>query len=291
MLFLLLILGLGGDEPIRNYKLFPIDPPVAMAFDANRQAPWASDWSSTLVADLPPGFVPAPTASDYSSSILVAQAAPQGDLEQENLELRQRIEQLENLIKDTVNQPPVPGPQPVIPTSGTKSVPGWLVEFHEWNKGGHLNPDPLKVALTRNCSFQGNFGHEHRNQMYIYRFLGTFRVKEQGRYVFGSDTTCGFNHECGFEMFVDGSQIIDFAGRTEGEQMQLGLPMSVGDHTVEIRTWIDHNSFINYRPTDNHKWWPNVKGPGELNARDFREDELFAVVPADTRGSVLSCSY
>lgn len=291
LMLLFTLFGLGESEPVRNYRLWPVDPPIAMAFDASRQSPWVNDWSTSAVAALPPAFVPAPRVSDYSSSVLVAQAAPMTDLEQENMDLRLRVEQLENMVRDMVNQPPVPGPQPAVPTSGTKSVPGWLVEFHEWNGEGRLNPDPLKTALTRSCDFRGDFGHEHNSQMFIYRFLGTFRVEEQGRYVFGSNTTCGFNHECGFEMFVDGGQIIDFDGRTDGQQLQQGLPMSVGDHTIEIRTWIDHNSFLNYRPAENHRWWPNVKGPGDLNAREFREDELFAVIPASTQGSVMSCSY
>lgn len=292
MLLLLALFGLGEPGPSIEYRFTPVDPAVAMPFDYDRKEPWSADYTTAFTAELPAAFLPAPVASDYGSSIQVAQAAPQPDLEQENMDLRRRIEQLESMMEGVLTQPPVAGPQPVIPTSGMKSVPGWVAELYDWNRAGRLGDDPLKTILTRNCPFRGDFGHASGTDMYIYRFLSTFRVKEQGRYVLASETTMGSGHGGGFQVFVDGGKIIDHDGQTSDNAiLQNGLPLSVGDHTIEFRTWIGSNSFIKYEPAARHRWFPLVKGPGDLNAREFREDELFAQVPASTRGAVQGCNY
>jgi hypothetical protein len=39
------------------------------------------------------------------------------------------------------------------------------------------------------------------------------------------------------------------------------------------------------------KWTPLVQAPGDFNLREYRTDELFAVVPQSVKSPVLGCNY
>lgn len=326
-MLLLLLMGLGQDTgPAHNYRTLPTEPAVALPYDAGRLSPWPSDFTSALPEAAFPAGGTAPRESDYSSGFKVAQtdstrnamkelfgepeaadsetlrqlfgdpeeqvAEGATDLEQENMELRQRIDELEQLIKGVVSRPPVEAPQPSNANEdGTKSVPGWVAEVFDWNKSGRIGEDPLYTILTRSCAFNGTFAATSDSSLFIYRFQSTFRVKEAGRYVFAFDTTCGFDHQCTLQASVDGGKIIDFSGNMETGRLQNGIPLSVGDHTVEFITHQNKSSYLNYRPQSMYKWEPLIKGPSDLNPREFGTDELFVTIPATTKGVVQGCNY
>lgn len=172
-----------------------------------------------------------------------------------------------------------------------KSVPGWVLEVHEYNKAGVLSPDPLYTRLTRDCPFNGTLLNKDQKKAHIYRFLGVFRVKEQGRYVFTTDLTCGFGHPCDFTFKVDDQTIMNVDNDTTEGRIQNGIPLSVGDHTIEVITRMTKTSYIKYDPYDRFRWRFLVKGPDDFNAREFGSDELFAVVPESVKSPVMSCNY
>jgi hypothetical protein len=295
MLFFILF-GLGHHESVDTYLRYPSGHLYPLAYEAQRLSPWVSDWESTMA--VPVAFVteltPAPHASDYGSTgdLMVAQVEPGVDeLQLENLELRKRIEALENLVKQQIQQPPVAQPQPKPAANGMKSVPGWLVEIHDWNKDGRLSEDPLERVLTRSCPFKGDFRHKSNSSQYIYNYKAVYRVKEAGRYKFGFDLTCSYSHECGFQFSVDGQQLIKHQGVAEKNRLMNGVPLTVGDHTLEFKTWIDHSSFITYQPAERHQWQALVQAPSDFNPREYTTDELFAVVPEKTKSPVLGCNY
>ena len=126
---------------------------------------------------------------------------------------------------------------------------------------------------------------------FIYQFRGIYRVKEPGRYVFGQELTCGFSHNCLMQLSVDDQRLISFDGEAEKNIVRQGIPLTVGDHKVEFKTFIPRNSFIKYEPKTRFQWTPLVQAPGDFNLREYRTDELFAVVPQSVKSPVLGCNY
>lgn len=283
----LFLLGYGEPLPVRDYKMTPAEA-IGLPFDAGRHAPWAADQRSRVDYPLATSRIAAPRIEDQSSRVQTV-AASQADLERENLELRQRIEKLEQMMKNTLTEPPVSGAVSDEAFTDKKSVSGWQVELHSWNKNGRLGDDAKDTLLTKNCAFTGRFAQQRASQMHLYRFMATFRVKEPGRYVFANDMTCGFGHPCTFELDVDRQPLIDFAGNTEGTRLVNGLPLTAGDHQVEFRTWLNSNSFINYRPGERFKWHVMVKAPSDLVPREFEADELFSVIPRRVNMAARGC--
>lgn len=287
----LFFLGYGEPLPVRGYKTAPAEA-IGLPFDASRLSPWAADQASRIRAHtVIPANMPMPKASDYSSRIqLVASSASNEELQRENQDLRRRIEMLEQMMKNTLSQPPVSGAQSEEAGIDKKSVPGWTVELHDWNSLGTLADDPQKTLLTQNCAFTGNFTLEHKSQMRLYRYVATFRATQSGRYVFSSDLVCAFGHQCQFNLYVDEQPLIEFNGRTDGQRLVNGLPLTAGDHTIEFRTWLNSNNFIKYEPGRRYKWHVQVKGPSDFNARDFAPDELFSVIPSKVNMGARACT-
>jgi hypothetical protein len=267
-----------------------------LPYVATRQSPWPADFSSTgtfTYAVDNGAWVPGPNVSDYQTAgmILAQNTVSDSQLEQENMELRKRIEALENMLKGQVTQPPVTQPMAKPSADGMKSTPGWLLEVHQWNKEGQLGEDPLEKALTLSCPFNGKLMAKSNESLYIYKFSAVFRAKTAGRYIFGQRMTCGYSHQCVMKMSVDGANIIDFKGRTDNELIRQGVPLTVGDHQIEFTTYLQRNSFINYEPEKKFKWRPQVQAPGDFNLGDFKDTELFAVVPQTVKASVRGCTY
>lgn len=316
-MLLALLLGLAHPEtPAYNYQTYPTQPAVALPYDASRLSPRLSDYTSTLGAmvlttgDVPPAAAAKPEHlaqlgdadqpdlySDLfgdSQVLSPEEAAARGllvsaaDESQEVQDLRARIKALEEQLQAGGQPPPVPQspPAPV-----THSAPGWVAEVFDWNKSGRLGQDALRTILTRNCAFNGTFAATSSDSLYIYRFSSIFRVREPGRYVFAFDTTCSWGHPCSLRASVDGGQIIDFRGQQEAGRIQNGLPLEVGDHRLEFTIHLNNQSYVKYEPGERFKWQPLVKGPSDLNARDFREDELFLSIPPSVKGTVRSCTY
>ena len=291
-----LLLGLLGglfnpQIPVHDYKTLPAEV-IALPFNAARLAPWAPDQTSRMTGFGDTSQIAAPKLSDFSSMVqLAASSGPTNeDLQTENEELRKRIEQLEQLMKNTLSQPPVSSPNSAETHTDKKSVPGWIVELHPWNKASTLSADPNRKLLTQNCNFKGNFELEQSHQMHVYRFLGIFRAKAPGRYVFSNDLKCGFNHECNFHFKVDDQPLMDVSHyKTKGQRLTNGLPLTAGDHRLEFTIGIDHNRFINYRPKDHFGWHVLVKGPNDFDQREFKQDELFSVIPKNTNLGAKAC--
>ena len=294
MFLLLFLLNAFGPDGVKDYRMTPTVPLAALPFDPLRLAPWAADYSSRAVIPVGTACLPAPLAGDYTTHAPEPAQTDNGqveELQQENAALRKRLDQLEQMMKDNLSQPPVAAPQPgQTVTNGQKTVPGWRAELYAWNSKGVLAADPYRTVLTQSCPFDGTFGHVGNSEMSIYRFLGVYRVKTQGRYVFAVDTTCGFGHQCHLSMAVDGGEILKFDGRTDYQRLQNGVPLTPGDHTLEFTIYLKSNNFLKYEPADRFKWYPLVKTADDLNARDFAPDELFSVVPASTTMSVAGCT-
>lgn len=286
-LFLFLLFQ-GHDRPAKDYHMAPAEA-VALPYDAQRLAPWAKDFSSRMEALEDATGVEAPSADQYQSLFQTVASPSNEDLQRENEELRQRLEKLEQMLKDEVSKPPVTGAQSEESKTDKKSVPGWRVEYHPWNKDGRLANDALETILTQNCPFTGRLGLTSDNDMKIYRFMANFRVKEPGRYVFAFDTTCEFDHACTLNLSVDGEPVIEFKGKTDGQRLANGLPLVAGDHTLEFVTHLNSNRFLNYRPNQRFKWQVSVKGPSDMNPRDFAPDELFSVIPRKERMAAKPC--
>lgn len=290
-LLFLLFLGPGASLPVLGYKTAPADA-VGLPFDPSRLAPWAADQFSRLKPTLAPQPLDAPAASDYRSLIQTVASEPSTtELQRENEELRQRLNQLEQLMMKTiVSQPPVSGPQSPEAATGTKSVPGWTVEIHPWNRNGQLANDATDTLLTQNCAFTGDFARKHHTEMHLYRFMGTFRARENGRYVFSSDLECRRGHKCRFDLYVDNQPLIQFSDDSDGTRLNNGLPLTAGDHTVEFRTWLTSNNFMKYDPGKQYRWHVMVKGPSDFTARDFEPDELFSVIPSKVNMGARACT-
>lgn len=291
MLFLLAFFGPNfPPSPVHDPAMRPAEV-IGLPYDAGRLAPWAPDQSSRVTGFGDTAAIPAPDPGDFTSMVqFVASSEPtNADLQKENMELRQRLEELEQLMKDKLSQPPVSSPNSAETTSDRKSVPGWTVELYPWNAKGTLAQDPKERLLTQNCAFTGEFAQTNPKQMHLYRFLAVYRAKEPGRYVFSSDMTCSFGHKCHFEFFVDDQPILNFFENTDGTRINNGLPLTAGDHRLEFRTWLYSNNFINYEPGRRYGWHVMVKGPADFTQREFRPDELFSVIPRDVNMSAAGC--
>jgi len=288
-LFLFLLGAFQEEGPQTDPRLTPGEA-IPLPFDVNRLAPWVADQRSRLPTNTDTAFVPAPEVGDYRSRVdLVASEPSEDALKKENQELRQRIEQLEQMMKAVVSQPPVSGAVSEEAETDKKSVPGWTVELHAWNKNGRLSNDANTTLLTENCPFTGRFAQRTRSQMHLYRFMGTFRVKESGRYVFASDLKCDRLHPCGFQFFVDKQPLMDFRDDTAGFTLSNGIPLTPGDHQLEFRTWMLKSMYAKFSPGENYSWHIKVKAPNDFTAREFEPDELFSVVPRSLNMSARRC--
>ncbi|CAN7690284.1 hypothetical protein LJR030_003627 [Rhizobium sp. LjRoot30] len=287
-LFLFLLNG-GWTGPLAEagYKLAPAEA-VALPYDAGRLAPWAADQRSAFPGYGDTSLIDAPADTRSSYQVVAAEPGVEA-LKKENEELRQRLEKLEQLMKNTLSEPPVNGAQSEEAGTDRKSVPGWRVELHDWSKDGILKADAKKTLLTQNCPFTGRFAQDNPMQMHLYRFHGVFRAKQNGRYVFASDMVCGFGHKCGFNVYVDNQPLIEFKNNTDGTRLVNGLPLTAGDHELEFHTWLTSNNFIKYSPGDKFKWHVLVKGPDDITPREFEPDELFTVVPRNVNMAARPC--
>lgn len=292
MFLLLLPFFLGQDEgPTQAYLRYQSGPLEPLPYDAQRYGPWAPDHESRgkFLITTDTTSIATPHPADYGSAgFMLAQAGSDAG----EAIMLDNLERLEREMQEKLTQPPVPvAPEPAVQvaTEGMKAVPGWLVEVHDWNEGGRLGEDPVERVLTRSCPFRGDFRARASNSLYIYHFSAIFRVTEPGRYVFGFDLTCNVTHSCSVAFAVDGQQIIDFQGLTEGQIIRQGVPLTVGDHKLEFKTHLNRKSYMTYDPGNRYRWEPLVQGPNDFNLGPYRTDHLFAVVPQHVNEPVQAC--
>lgn len=267
-LWTLIVLVIGGFVPfIHSFGPVWFDHWLARKTDVAPPATSASSQPQPAAKERPKAEPPLEPAADQNSGLKPYPADPtQSDL--------------------AANQPQVS----LVPP-GMKLIPGWLVEIHEWNANGRVGNDPLERVLTRSCKFAGNFRHKSKNNIFIYKFSGLFRAKQNGRYVFGQELTCGFNHGCVMEIQIDGHKLINFKGESENQTILKGIEIKKGDHIVNFVTYIPRSSFIKYSPESSYKWTPLVQGPNDFNPREYRDDEIFAVVNKSVNAPVLDCDW
>jgi hypothetical protein len=203
------------------------------------------------------------------------------EIRKQNQEINQRLDRIEKLLSGgQVTLPKtIPSDTSTPQNPDMKSLPGWLVEMHPWRADGRLSKDAESAIVVENCHFNGTFGQDAPTDMKIYHFQGIFHADEAGRYVFGMDLVCGYGHACTMNYNVDGGTLLQFNGRTERQRLLDGTALTAGDHKLDFTLRLNHNSFIKYDPANRLQWEPFVKGPQDLNPRDFTPDELFIQLP------------
>ncbi len=239
--------------------------------------------------------LPAPTSRQ-----LIAQAPQTNEeilrrlerLEQENRELRQKVN------PQTAAPPPasaVPPPAAAGPApqgrAPAQMIPGWRVSLYPWNAEGFINGDPIRVFNIPNQRFSGTLGQAavdrsdrrlareirrfgHTNEMFIYKLEGWLQVKQPGQYQLGFEVNCGFGHPCNLLARIGDQQLFNERHKKfENQMLFQGRTLPVGNYRVEVVFGMATNKFMKFAP-ERVSLYPQVRGPGEFNFRNFGPEEL-----------------
>jgi hypothetical protein len=280
----------GRYEPPTEQEVKPVNPqpPKAEAMPAPVMTPRMPQREPAAgTADIKPEALPAPFPADR-----LAQADSSQEeilkclerLEEESRRLRQQLPQ---------NQPttaPVQSGGPSPQRLPAQMVPGWRVSLYEWNAEGNTSRDPIKVFQVRNQRFTARLGQReihrgdrsvprlerragHTNEMFVYKLEGWLSVTRPGQYQIAQEVNCGFDHPCSLIMKIGDQQI--FAERNRNYDNKLiyqGRELAAGAYKVEVLFNIKSN-FMKFDP-ERVSIYPQIRGPGEHNFRDFQPNEL-----------------
>lgn len=224
-----------------------------------------------------------------------AQAAPS------NEDILRRLEKLEEenrRLRDQVKGgavPPASG-SPASPSPERKAAPaqmisGWRLSLYPWNAEGFISGDPVRVYNVRNQRFTGLLGqvpvartdrsvpfsvrHQgYTNEMFVYKLEGWLHVTRPGTYQMGFEINCGFQHPCNFSVKLGDQRL--FSERHQNFENKIlfqGRELPVGDYRIEVTFNIANQKFMKFDPR-RMSVFPQVRGPGEFNFRDFGPQEL-----------------
>jgi hypothetical protein len=234
--------------------------------------------------------MPSPTGQ-----MLLAQASPS------NEEILRRLEQLERenrqLRQQNAPQPgfaPASAPPPAAAPRGrtpSQMIPGWRVSLYPWNAEGFTSGDPVRVFNMSNQRFSAVLGQAavdrtdrrlarevrrfgHTNEMFVYKLEGWLQVREAGQYQLGFELNCGFGHPCNVLAKIGDQQLFNERHQKfENKMLFQGRTLPAGNYRVEIVFNISTKQFMKFSP-ERVSLYPQIRGPGEYNFRDFRQDEL-----------------
>lgn len=283
------------------------EPPTEQEVKAvNPQAPKAEALPAPVISPRMPRFettaripeikeeaLPAPLPSER----LAQTGASQDEilkrlerLEEENRRLRQQLPQNQPAAAPAQSGGLSPQRLPV------QMVPGWRISLYEWNAEGNTSRDPIKVFQVRNQRFTARLGQRdimpgdrsvprlarragHTMEMFVYKLEGWLNVTRPGQYQIAQEVNCGFDHPCSLVMRLGDQQI--FAERNRNYDNKLifqGRELAAGAYKVEVIFNLTKSNFIKFNP-DRVSLYPQIRGPGEHNFRDFNTNEL--VVESD----------
>jgi hypothetical protein len=286
---LLVAANQGRYEAPTEQEIKAVDPkpPETGTMPAPVMAPRMQPRQSSDGAEIKPEQLPAPLQTHR-----FAQASPQDEilkrlerLEEENRRLRQHLPQ--NQSAPPPAQPGGPSPQRL----PVQMVPGWRISLYEWNAEGNTSRDPIKVFQVRNQRFTGRLGQReihkgdrsvprlarragHTMEMFVYKLEGWLNVTRPGQYQIAQEVNCGFDHPCSLVMRLGDQQI--FAERNrhyENKLIYQGRELAAGAYRVEVIFNMTKSNFMKFDP-DRVSIYPQIRGPGEHNFRDFNANEL-----------------
>jgi hypothetical protein len=182
--------------------------------------------------------------------------------------------------REATRSAPKPLPKVAQLAPSGRGVPAWRVRLYPWNARSDVRfADHVRTLEMRNQPFNATLGQQSNSQMFVYRLEGVFQPQSSGRYVFGFDTHCPFNHPCNLIVRIGGQEVLRVDGKQRVAEMLIAsATVTEGNrYPIEIIFGLAHSNFI--------KWEPqrvalaiSVREADENNFRDFRAGEL---VPAN----------
>jgi hypothetical protein len=274
-----------ADAPVPDAGTLPAPVRTPLREEPGRESP-------AVLADAPRSeALPAQTGRQ-----LLAQASPTNEdilrrlerLEEENRRLRQQQGQM------PTNSIPAPTAMPAPVQRGStpaQMIPGWRVSLYPWNAEGFITGDPIRVYNIPNERFTATLGQApvdrtdrrlarevrrfgHTNEMFIYKLEGWLQVKQAGQYQLGFEVNCGFGHPCNLLARIGDQQMFNHRHQKfENQLLFQGRTLPVGNYRVEVIFNIATNNFMRFAP-ERVSLYPQIRGPGEYNFRNFGPEEL-----------------
>jgi hypothetical protein len=234
--------------------------------------------------------LPAPTGRQ-----LLAQSSGNDDI----LRRLERLEEENRRLRQQLQSQPTPSPQ----RRGTPAqmISGWRVSLYPWNAEGFISGDPIRVFNIGNQRFNAKLGQKpvdrtdrslprevrrsgHTNEMFIYKLEGWLQVKQAGQYQLGFEVNCGFSHPCNLSAKLGDQQMFNERHKNfENKVLFQGRMLPVGNYRIEIMFNIARNQFMKFAP-ERVSLYPQIRGPGEFNFRDFGPEELLTEASAGIPG-------
>lgn len=245
--------------------------------------------------DAPPVGASKPVAGRLPAPIHGARMAQATSDSEETLRKLERLKELEEENK-RLREQLKGGATPPSPSLNTKMegraappqmIPGWRLSLYPWNAEGFISGDPLKVFNIRNRRISALVGQRppsrdnimetyfgHTNEMFVYKLEGWLHVTREGSYTLGIETNCGHGHPCNLLARLGDQQLFSERHQNfENKMVFQSRQLPVGNYWLEIVFNIATSRFNKFDP-QRANIYPQIRGPGEYNFRDFGPQEL-----------------
>lgn len=160
-----------------------------------------------------------------------------------------------------------------------QTIHGWWAHIMPFNPDGDVEGKvPLATYRYPQQTFAPTIGmtpdRGRIRSVGLFKFEGWVRIRTAGTYGFGGRVTCPFEHQCNFAVKIDGVTIYNSSGQRHNDTLLTATrALEPGDYRIEYVFGMAKNRFINYQP-HTVTMRPVIRGPNDMNFRDYREDEL-----------------
>ncbi|MBI1308946.1 MAG: hypothetical protein GC129_03665 [Proteobacteria bacterium] len=241
--------------------------------------------------DAPPILAERPKTEKLPAPIRMdrfAQATTNDDILRRIERLEQENRRLREQLKENPPSAQSPGsPSPQKHSTPAQMIPGWRVSLYPWNAEGFITGDPLKVFNVRNQRFSAVLGQHtpersatsvmwrhFTSEMFVYKFEGWLHITREGTYQLGLEVNCPRGHPCNVLARLGDQQIFNEQHRNfENKILFQGRELPVGDYWIEVTFNLATSKFLKFDP-QRVSIYPQIRGPGEYNFRDFGPQEL-----------------
>lgn len=245
--------------------------------------------------DAPPVGANKPVAGRLPAPVPGARMAQAASDNEETLRQLERLKQLEEenkKLREQLKGSPAPPASSLNTNMESRStppqmIPGWRLSLYPWNAEGFISGDPLKVFNIRNRRISALVGQRppsrdnmmetyfgHTNEMFVYKLEGWLHVTRAGTYTLGIEVNCGHGHPCNLLARLGEQQLFSERHQNfENKTLFQSRELPVGDYWMEIVFNIATSKFNKFDPR-RANIYPQIRGPGEYNFRDFGPQEL-----------------
>lgn len=298
------LVGAGGEKRYEPPELVERPAPATGVSpkSGSMPAPVRGRSNNEPERDAPPVGASKPVAGRLPAPIQEQRFAQASPSNEELLRRLERLEEENRRLREKDKSSSLPSGSSLNTNMERRSapsqmIPGWRLSLYPWNAEGFINGDPLKVFNIRNRRISALVGQRppsrdnimetyfgHTNEMFVYKLEGWLHVTREGTYTLGIEINCGHGHPCNLLARLGEQQLFsERHQRFENKMLFQSRELPVGDYWMEIVFNIATSRFNKFEP-QRANIYPQIRGPGEYNFRDFGPQELLTEANASIPG-------